>query len=624
MKNSDQGMFKSLQGPEHVTGVSSSGKTTYLINKAKEIAKNAGCKPLIVAPYQGGVLSIKELVGDDPNITVETTMDVAVKCKRMLSGNMWGHDYETTWIPPSRLIATARFLGKRMGIDKLFADKAVWFIVAYERNGWEDEDYSQNLWAWFMGDFEKVGILIEKLYLEMEDNNVALLPMMFRSIIKPLEGFGNITGHTHLLLDDLQMYPFMEFDFLASLVGKNGNITCASDPNKLVRAHDSGGMGDTIERFKIKNPQAFTTLLESTNVSYSLCSINRNLASCGKEDLDDNSEKAKLYRTMHETKEAAKIIHQVMTVRAKYPDKKILITFRSDWYGRNIIKEALEADMDVDIRGYGNKNIAECFDVIADYLSLAINPLNGIAFLSAMNKPARRLGKSAEENLFLLRHDKGVTHWHDLVNIAHEVRGIQKAQITALGNFRGICRNLVSLEGDEIADYILNDIGVGDYLSEKYGKESKVAIDALKQSAKLSINPFECLERLEVLRAASTRVKGSKLVIAPISHVIGERFDYVWMSAIEDGIFPLSKDDTAYWNEDLEERDYKALYTAASRANIGIAFWSSYFRNINGKWKRTVLSPMILQIADLTRNSANDDELKKQVYQAKKDGLGYA
>lgn len=581
-------------GPEIVTGAAATGKTTYLLHKAGRIAA-AGGRPVIVCASRQAAMAIQEQA---PHGCISTTaMELAIEARNMLTGSIWGHEFETSWVSPARLVEIAKPLCKHRGMPAFYAERAVWFMVAADRNGWTD-DWHTHLYIWF-GAHEKGAVeIIRYLHDFMRANNIVLFPMAFRQITKAIEGYHGILGYTHVLADDAQSIPWSEYLFLESLA-EPGNITIAIDPDKQVRSWGEGGCRDIAAEFMRRHPKAASRKLEQRKgQSWNLGIICEHLRTCGHRPLPGEVERLKLYQTNHESREAARIVRQVAKVREKYPDRSILVTFRLPRFGRAIMAHAVQEGLDADVRGYGDAGIAAALDLVADYLALADNPLNGVAFANAMNQPSRRLGVATWLDMNELREDRGVTNWLDLIDLVHEVKGIRQSTVKALEAFRTDILNLAVLAGREISDYLLDEIGLRGWLESKYGLDAAtVASDALASASATAANARECLRNIEVARASGSTRKG--IVIAPIGRVVGERFDYVWLSGVEHGIFPLEDDPTGYWTESGREvRDYQALYTIISRANRGVALWTAETRNLGGRWKRTVLSNMVEPFTD--------------------------
>jgi len=596
---------------ELVIGSASSGKTTYLINKAhKIIESDPQAKVALVSPSRGAANKIKELCQVE-GIHALTPSDIVMQARHFLTGSVWGHEYESSWVSIYKIIETIREPLKDKGYTHIDGKSAVWFMVAAERNQWDEAEWKQHLFLWHGGQDSLISEIIHFIYDFLRNNNITFYALVFNQIAQALEGNESMLGYTHILIDDAQNLPLSEYNFLSNLAVEHSNITIAVDEEKQVHAWNEGSNADIKALFTGKYTWAAITEFEGTvGMSWQIKSVCENLLRKDGAPIKDDQDRIKLYQSAHEEEEAENIMRQVVKVAAKYPDKSILVTFRQAWFGRCIIKAAIAQGIYADIRTKDNKGFTSTADLIGDYLSLAVNPMNGAAFMNAMNQPARRLGKAAWVDMMNLRIDRSVTDWVALSDMLHEIKGIRKGQVNALNDFRNHIHNLPYLSGSEISDYILDDIGVREWVTEKYGNESVMPILHLEKAARDSTSLEDCLRLFEVYRGGATDSQ-AHIVIAPASQVINERFDYVWVAGVESGVFPLADDKTSYWSKSLLERDYRALYSIVSRANLGIAFWTAQARNINGRWRRTAIDPMVLSIVDMENKSPQGNLYRK-------------
>lgn len=581
---------------ELVTGNVSTGKTTYLIEKANMIAaKNTDSKILFATPSKASQLKIKDKMRRT-NIDVLTPMELAATAKRLLEGSMWGFDYETSWVSTDQVKNTIKEFIKKRGYSIEELKKALWFMVSAERNLWQDSEWQSHLYMWYGAEDYRIGEVIEQVKDFLHENNAALIPMIFNQISNGLKGCEYMLGYSHILIDDIQNMPLNELLFIAKLATEHRNITLAFDKNKLINSWDEGTSENIMDIMLTLYPDLqINELTETIGLGWQIKEVCDTILSEGRLELPAK-DKIRIYTNPHEISEARAIIDQVIKVAVKYPDKSLLVTYRQAWFGRNIIDEAIRRNIYADIRTKANKSIIMPAELFADYLSLANNPMNGAAFFNAMNQPARKLGTGAWADLMELRHLRDIPDWLDTVDMLYEVKGVRRSQVDALNLFKTHISNLMFLKGQEISSYMLHEIGLEAWVLKKWGNGASIAIEWLKEASAQSSNIEECEQAFNLLRIGHTG-RQSQVTIAPISEAITERFDYVWVAGIEKGIFPMFNDNTQYWSETVVSRDTKALYSIVSRANIGAVLWSAEIRNINGYWKRTTISPMVRAIA---------------------------
>lgn len=249
------------------------------------------------------------------------------------------------------------------------------------------------------------------------------------------------------------------------------------------------------------------------------------------------------------------------------------------------------------LRGNSFYERADIKDTVA-LMALTLNPYDVVAFLRIANKPARALGDTAQNTIidFASLYCSG-----NLIEALKTVKLTKKATDGALELAGSIERAKDRLGKDQNSDFLrslLMESGLYAYyaaLDEKEGNTTDSHIDALEALAG-QVDSFEqgeqgiimLMEQMALVSSQDTKTTEG-VALSTVHGVKGLEFDRVYITGLEDGLFPLTRSDSV-------EEERRLMYVAITRARKNLTLTLSLSRFKYGRREIQKPSPYIKEL----------------------------
>jgi DNA helicase-2/ATP-dependent DNA helicase PcrA len=242
----------------------------------------------------------------------------------------------------------------------------------------------------------------------------------------------------------------------------------------------------------------------------------------------------------------------------------------------------------------------EVKDVVA-WLKLLANPRDEVAFRRVVNKPARGVGQSALDVVIEAYRGDG---WIDAVGLALPfAKGKAKTGLDAFLTMAGQLNR--RLDGGETLGNLIHGIleltGLGDHHREQDEIQNSTKLQNLDELINAAA-PFaagrqglvDFLETIELDTAGLADEEGdAKITLITMHNTKGLEFDRVFVTGLEDGLFP--RDDKAADREELEE-ERRLFYVAVTRARQTLYFTAVKRRLVHGRYLEQQPSKFLTEI----------------------------
>ena len=248
----------------------------------------------------------------------------------------------------------------------------------------------------------------------------------------------------------------------------------------------------------------------------------------------------------------------------------------------------------------------EIKDVLA-YLKTIANGRDDLAVQRIINVPKRGIGAVTINKINLFAAERGMNFYDALVRIA-AVPGVGKAaakidKFTAL--IEGFRREVQeALPVREIIEHILNTTGYADELEEEGEEEAKARrenIDELMNKAAAYWEDAEeptldgFLEEVALVADIDSMDGSEDRVILMTLHAAkGLEFPYVYLSGMEDGLFPSSMSMSE--DEEALEEERRLCYVGITRAKKRLMFTAARQRMVKGETRFSRISRFIGEV----------------------------
>lgn len=332
---------------------------------------------------------------------------------------------------------------------------------------------------------------------------------------------------------------------------------------------------------------------------------------------NETGEKVELYVANEEGYEAGfvatKIKSQIASGEHKASDYAVLM--RVNALSRSFEQEFLKYNIPYKVYGgfkfFDRKEIKD----LTAYLRIITNPLDNEAVLRIINVPRRGIG---EKTISVIKDsaEQNDTSVFDEI-MACETLPLNGSAITKISEFKKLLRGIIiDSEGKSVADIVKNVIEKTDFLSQfkdetEENHDKRLNVDELVNSAmefdkenEQTEKPLsgsflsDYLSSITLSSDTDEMNEGNFVTIATIHAVKGLEFDTVFLSGLDETIFPISRAVSS--PEELEE-ERRLMYVAITRAEHKLYITRARSRYLYGSRSTTAESRFIQEIKPLLK-----------------------
>lgn len=440
----------------------------------------------------------------------------------------------------------------------------------------------------------------------------------------------------YIMVDEYQDTNTSQFNLISRLAGKYGNLCVVGDDDQSIYKFRGANIGNilnfenTFPGAKVikleQNYRSTQTILEAANGV-----IQHNIGRKSKKLWTENGKGEKINFRIYEDgyKEAEGVVENICAcVRDGWNYNDIAILYRTNAQSR-LLEEKLIV-RNVPYRIYGGINFyqrKEIKDILA-YLKTIDNGMDGQAVKRIINVPKRGIGATTIERIQEFADFNDMTFWDALCNAAEIPnigRGLSKIEafVTLILGFKAKSEFL-SIR--ELTETIIRDTGYMEALAEN---ETREEVEARQENIDEFINkivsyeenaeqgaengdavengsgeiPFKptlsgFLEEVALIADIDNLDQsGNQVMLMTLHSAKGLEFPIVYMTGLEDGLFPsymtiVSEDPT-----DIEE-ERRLCYVGITRAQKELNISSAKSRMIRGETQMNKVSRFIKEIPE--------------------------
>ena len=551
-------------------------------------------RPFISTFHSLGVHIIKEnshLLGLNRNFTIFDRDD----SKRSVKAGIVAMGLDTKQYEPGRLLSIiSREKGNGMTIET-FKEIA-------------GKDYMRNIISNVWSHYEKT-LKTEKA-LDFDDLLLKTM-IILRDNVEIRTKYQNIWKYIHI--DEYQDTNQVQYKIARLLGDAHRNICVVGDIDQMIYSWRGANI-ENILNFETDYPDAKTILLEqnyrSTKTILSAANniIKKNKNRREKNMFTDNSEgeKISLYYAFDENDEARNIARSIEELLNKgVLAESIAVLYRANFQSRAIEETCLSYGINYELIGTRFFERREVKDTLS-MIRLALNPDSITDLKRIINVPPRGIGK-----VTLLKIVEGKEH---------ELTGKVGENVASFRHFMAKLESEIgSKKPSEVVKFAIKNSGMEDYFlkDKEEGEERLQNIKELVTLAtKYDMYPQgEGLEKmLEDAALASDQdelqEKKPAVKLMTIHAAKGLEFDYVFITGLEDGLFPSKRDDA----EKDEEEERRLMYVAVTRAGKKVFLSTASLRTIFGEKRVNMPSEFIADIGEEHFEEKVEPERKKREY----------
>tara|TARA_Y100001949_G_scaffold11201_1_gene8320 strand:+ start:1698 stop:3863 length:2166 start_codon:yes stop_codon:yes gene_type:complete len=440
----------------------------------------------------------------------------------------------------------------------------------------------------------------------------------------------------YILVDEFQDTNSPQFEIVSLLAQKHKNITVVGDDDQSIYGWRGANIDNILTNFQDTFPKKIEIKLEKNYRStqrildgaWSVVSNNKNRAEKKLYATKGEGEKISLISTGSDEEESNAICDAIKSEIKinKNTFKDFAVLYRTNAQSRSIeqamVKEGLPYNIVGGTKFYDRKEIK---DVLA-YLTLVSNNNDDIALKRIINFPVRGIGEKSINMFVDLASKKKISLFESLKFCRDmKLRGKQQDSIenfhASILKFSGL---IEKLDPKELVRALLEEFNIENYYKnnpveqDRYDniQELKQTVDKFSDQTGGNLNDF--LQEISLFTDIDEwDDKNNTITLMTVHAAKGLEFSTVFVSGLEQGLFPLIRiDDT----EDQMEEERRLFYVAVTRAMDRVYLLNAKYRRRFG----AVNSTSFIQSDFLNEIDENVVKVKsyKSVYTRRVVGTG--
>jgi len=600
-----------VDGPLLVLAGAGSGKTRVITYRVANLVFNHGVRPhrIMAVTFTNKAARemrerVERLLGREPDCWVMTFHS---SCARLLRrhGEQVGVDPRfTIYDDQDQKAMVARVVKELELDDRRFPPRALQGeINRAKRELIGPAEYPA-------GDFyrERVKRIYELYDRRMRDSSALdfgdLLYRVVRGMRENQQMREEIAGRfDYVLVDEFQDTNHVQLELVRLLGAPHRNVCVVGDDDQSIYSW-RGADVTNILGFETHFPGARVVTLERNyrsdgNILKAAHGVVERLHGRRPKELwteNPDGERIGVIEAPDEREEARLVARAVRDMLADgHPLSKQAVFYRINAQSR--VFEEVFRSLDIPHRVVGGMRFyerAEIKDALA-YLRLIQNPGDLAAFLRIVNNPPRGIGKTTLDRLVGIAAGSGISAY-EAIGRAEE-GGVGKAPAAKLAEFARLVeawRGEIAEGPAHLARRVLDDTGYVARLEQEDTAEADARLENVRELLG-SIDDFEVEAEAPTLDAFlelialqtdvdQTRFDGEELTLMTVHSAKGLEFDVVYVTGLEDGLFPYRAADEGLFSTVEEElaEERRLCYVAMTRARKRLLLTRAVTRRLFG------------------------------------------
>ena len=404
----------------------------------------------------------------------------------------------------------------------------------------------------------------------------------------------------YIHVDEYQDTNRVQFSLVELLCGEAQNICVVGDIDQNIYSWRGADIKNVLQ-FERHFPRSTTILLEENYRSTkTIIAASNDVIKKNKNRVDKNvftqnqvGEKLTLYAAMTGTDEAEYVAMTAKSLIADGADPtSIAVLYRTNFQSRALEEAFLNFEVPYQLLGTKFFERKEVKDVLS-YLRFALNPGSNADLVRVINTPARGIGK-----VTVLKIIEG--------NRADLNKGAQEKLATFDSIMADITKYAAEKPLSDTIKFIMARSGIEGMYREEKTEEALERLENLRELVTLSaryneLPPLDAVEQLlesAALQSDQDEIKDKEELNAvrlmTVHAAKGLEFGYVFITGLEEGLFPHERLDDGKTDQEEERR---LFYVALTRAEKKIFLTYAHMRTIFGSQRINVPSSFLNDIS---------------------------
>lgn len=616
------------EGPLLVLAGAGSGKTRVLTHRIAYLIEEKNVNPwnimaITFTNKAAGEMRerVDKLVGfGSESVWVSTFHSSCVRILRRFIDNL-GYNTNFTIYDTDDQRTLMRQILKRLELDpKTFRDRAMLSTISSAKNELiSPEEFRLNA----EGDWraKKIAEVYQHYQEELKKNNaldfddlIFKTVDLFRTNADVLEYYQE--RFKYIMVDEYQDTNTAQFRLIELLAGKYKNLCVVGDDDQSIYKFRGANISNILD-FESAFPGAKVIKLEQNyrSTSHILDAANAVIRNNqGRKDktlwtANGEGEPVVFHQYEQAYEEADGIVRDILKDGRDYQDYAVL--YRTNAQSRLLEEKCIEHNVPYRLVGgvnfYQRKEIKD----VLSYLKTIANGRDDLAVQRIINVPKRGIGAASIGKIVAWASEQGIS-FYDACLRAAAVPGLGKAAAKVAvftGQIEAFREALV--EGGasirELIDQIIADTGYKDELEAEGEIEFQTRMENIEELMNKAVSYSEEAEQPSLdefleevaLVADVDRMDDSenRVTLMTLHSAKGLEFPVVYLSGLEDGLFPSHMSIMSDDRTDLEE-ERRLCYVGITRAKERLVITASRMRMINGETHYSKVSRFVDEIPE--------------------------
>ena len=616
------------EGPVLILAGAGSGKTRALTHRIVYLIEEFGVNPwniLAITFTNKAAEEMRERVdglvsfGAD-HIWVSTFHSLCVRILRRHIDRL-GFDNRFTIYDTDDQKTVMKGVCKRLNIDtKAYKERSLLSAISSAKDNLVDvREYEMNT----MGDYHKM--VIAKVYREYQETLKRNNALDFDDIIvKTVELFKTCPEilnsyqerFKYIMVDEYQDTNTSQFELVRLLADKYRNLCVVGDDDQSIYKFRGANIRNILD-FELHYPEAKVIKLEQNYRSTSSildaanAVIHNNAGRKEKTLWTQKKEGSRVhFRQLDSAYEEAEFIADDICRRMRQDGvsyKDCAILYRTNAQARILEERMMNENIPyVVVGGVNFYSRMEIKDILA-YLKTIDNGLDEVALRRIINVPKRSIGAASVEKISVYAQERGISLF-DAMCEAKNVPGLGRSveKVEAFVNMIQVFRS--GLDSYGIVDLIravLERIKYAEYLQEQDDEDAEDRMNNIEEFISKASRYEETHDYIELSEFLSevalvadidnVENKDDRVLLMTLHSAKGLEFPVVYLSGMEDGLFPSFMSIAAPDPEELEE-ERRLAYVGITRAKEELTLTCAKCRMIRGETQYNAVSRFVREI----------------------------
>ena len=616
------------EGPVLILAGAGSGKTRALTHRIVYLIEEFGVNPwniLAITFTNKAAEEMRERVdglvsfGAD-QIWVSTFHSLCVRILRRHIDRL-GFDNRFTIYDTDDQKTVMKGVCKRLNIDtKAYKERSLLSAISSAKDNLVDvREYEMNT----MGDYHKM--VIAKVYREYQETLKRNNALDFDDIIvKTVELFKTCPEilnsyqerFKYIMVDEYQDTNTAQFELVRLLADKYRNLCVVGDDDQSIYKFRGANIRNILD-FELHYPEAKVIKLEQNYRSTSSildaanAVIHNNAGRKEKTLWTQKKEGSRVhFRQLDTAYEEAEFIADDISRRMRQDGvcyKDCAILYRTNAQARILEERMMNENIPyVVVGGVNFYSRMEIKDILA-YLKTIDNGLDEVALRRIINVPKRSIGAASVEKISVYAQERGISLF-DAMCEAKNVPGLGRSaeKVEAFVNMIQVFRS--GLDSYGIVDLIravLERIKYAEYLQEQDDEDAEDRMNNIEEFISKASRYEETHDYIELSEFLSevalvadidnVENKDDRVLLMTLHSAKGLEFPVVYLSGMEDGLFPSFMSIAAPDPEELEE-ERRLAYVGITRAKEELTLTCAKCRMIRGETQYNAVSRFVREI----------------------------